>query len=97
MNPILSNAAHIEIQASASAKALIERAAALKGMTVSDFAAAVLTEKSREVLQASEVAPEPAQTPDRYSELLQTPSEPKDTSEPAPHFRYAAQSLDLLI
>ncbi len=98
MNPIFSSAASIEIKASSSAKALIERAAAAQGMTVSDFAAAVLTEKSREVLQASEGAGETYSPPDSRTELLQSPPAPNaETSESSPRFRYAAQPLDLLV
>ncbi len=98
MNPIFSSAASIEIKASSSAKALIERAAAAQGMTVSDFAAAVLTEKSREVLQASGAASETDSMPDRHSEM--PPYSPEPSLEPSDsglRFHFASRPLDLLV
>ena len=52
MSATIKNDARLDFRLNGQAKELIERAAALNGQTVSDFAASTLLEKARQVLQA---------------------------------------------
>jgi uncharacterized protein (DUF1778 family) len=68
--------ARIDFRATNETKALIERAAALLGMTVSEYAKWVLTEKSHEIVRETETRVLSDRDRDRFLDLLDRPAAP---------------------
>ena len=66
----------IDFRTTKEAKALIERAATLLGMTVSEYAKSVLLERSHEVVQSTETRVLSDRDRDRFLDILDRPAAP---------------------
>jgi uncharacterized protein (DUF1778 family) len=92
------NQARIDFRTTTEIKSLIEKAATLRGMTVSDFATTVLLEKSQEVLQSSETTILTNRDRDIFLYLLDNHPTPNDKLLKATsRFKKAVETGDLIV
>lgn len=68
--------ARLEARITASQKAMIERAAAYQGRSVSDFVTSTLSSAAKAVIEEHEIIRLNAEESRRFAELLLTPPEP---------------------
>lgn len=64
----------LELRLTAEQKAIVERAAAVQGRTVTDFSAHTLTERAREVIDQDRQLKASAEAFDAFSRLLDEPA-----------------------
>jgi uncharacterized protein (DUF1778 family) len=92
-----SNQARVDFRTTPEVKSLIERAAAMNGMTVSEFIKATVVEKSREVIERHETRILSDRDRDVFLALLDSPSEPNEALRAAAdRFRKAVEDKVLL-
>jgi uncharacterized protein (DUF1778 family) len=92
------NSARIDFRTTPDVKILIEQAATVYGMTVSEFAKSVLVEKSREVVQFVETRTLSDRDRDVFLSLLESPAKPNAAlRSAADRFKSAVKQGDVLI
>ena|SRR5436309_2443082 len=90
--------ARVDFRAPREAKALIEQAAAVLGLTVSDFAKATLLERSRQVIEANETRVLSNRDRDLFLALIEAPPAPNAALQAAAaDYRTAVQRGEITV
>ena len=97
MSSIPVSQSRIDFRATPEVKSIIERAAAIYGVSVSEFIKSTILEKSREVIAQNETRVLSNRDRDRFLALLDAPAAPNDALRAAAaDFKRAAQSRELI-
>lgn len=97
MTPLTNSQSRVEFRATPEVKSIIEQAAAIYGVSVSEFIKSTVVEKSREVIAHNETRVLSNQDRDRFLALLDAPAAPNEALRAAAaDFKRAAQSRELI-
>jgi len=91
-----TSAARVDFRTTPDQKSMIERAAAIIGMTLSEFIKVTMIEKSQEVIERNEARVLSDRDRDRFLSLLEAPSAPNAAlRSAASNFRNAVEDGSL--
>jgi uncharacterized protein (DUF1778 family) len=92
-----TNQARVDLRTTLEVKAMVERAAAISGTSVSDFITSTVVEKSREVIRENETRVLLDRDRDIFLSLLDAPAAPNDAlRSAAAEFKRAVENRDLI-